>query len=245
MDATTKNFNKVQGELLKQADVKVWTPAVFHEYFTFCDMFYHGGKILVTLEAVLAAEQYQDASRFIYEMLARIDRPTSMEEWDARSFYMRLNTLMRVVKQTIQKFPELLTPLTVDKQRIKPQYSWLDDIYADSGKVKQPEAVVEAPKVQTGLVAMSPLAPAQRLADAMGKVADLYYAIAESITDDDIQSLSPEKKINALNKLSYVHANMKQKGLKVNFNFNKVTKGSSVEDMEAALLETDDNESEE
>ena len=242
MEQTVENRDVIAGNLLKQTDVALWPLDRFQDYFLFADFFYVGGKIVVTRETVAAAEQYQDASNFMWEMLTRIDRPLG-EDWNMRQFYMRLSTILRTVKLTIEKYPDLISALTVQNNRNKVQYSWMNNLYDAGGKWKRPEIMPEV--VPEKSVAVLPEAtPVARLADAMGKVADVYYQLANSITIEEINAMSARDRIAALNKLSYIHTSMKKfKPSKVFVNINTNKEGK--EKLEEALLNFDDDDSEE
>ena len=86
--------------------------------------------------------------------------------------------------------------------------------------------------------------PSERLVMAMNRVIELYQKIGVSITDEDLMELSVNEKINALQKLSYIHATTKK--FKPNMQFIKInTTKASTEKLEDALLKFNEDEQEE
>lgn len=232
------------GYLLRTDDIVKWNAETWNEYFQFSDFFYDAkGKIIVNQETVDAVEQYRTVSRFIDEMLVRIDRPFD-EDMDLKvwknQFFMRLNNLMRTVKVTIQKFPELLIPLVVEQQRSKVQFAWMNKIYNAEGKVINANVGGGVPEILQGtdmeIIPPSDVGASQRLLNAMDKVAEVYDNLANSITPKEIKSMNVKDRIAALQKLSYIHTANKK--FKPNMNFIKInTNKGGREELEAALLD--------
>lgn len=232
----------VKGILLREVEVASWDNEWFSEFFIFCEFFYNeNGKIVVNNDTVTAAYQYRDSSWFLDEMLERIDRPVEDNvKWKPK-FYMRLNVLMRTVINGIKKKPEILSPVLVEKYRGKFQNDWMNKIYDGSGKPKTTVVEITPTAEKEIIPSQGDILPSQRLQEAMGKVADIYDMIAGTITMKDIKGMNVKDKINALNKLSYIHNTTKK--FKPSMNFIKInTKTGSKEELEQALLTFDDEE---
>lgn len=233
--------NDLEGASLKSAEIALWKPEIFEEYFIFTDFFYLEGRIKVSQETIRAAEQYADSSWFIDHMLQRINRPSDWVLWDddpKKAYQEAFGRIMRnfsMVKKVIQQYPNLLNPLTVARQRQKPQWKWMDSIYDNEGRSKAPE-----PDSQEVSVIPSD-SPISRLAEAMGKVADVYDMLAGSISRKDIMSLSPKDRINALAKLSYIHTSLAKFKPSKTLNLINVQNGNK-DELEAALMDFNNDE---
>ena len=88
---------------------------------------------------------------------------------------------------------------------------------------------------------ITPLNASETLVGAVNKVIGIYNKIAASIKDSDIKKMDIKEKINALQKLSYLHnATKVTKMSPRTLNLIKLdTSTASVEVLEAALLEQD------
>lgn len=226
-----------QEKILNKEDVFKWSPLDFDEYFKIMDICYRGGKLAIDLNIVKAIEQYRGVSKMVDLILKCVNKPTSDPQFKLRSFFMRLNTFIRIVKQAIGDRPELVSPLTIERQMNKVEYDWMKKYYFDTG-LKREIALVP---VKTEIVQAdgSAAGPQARLALAMGKVADVYEMIAGSITAAELKTLKPMDKINALKSLSYIHASVGKwkpgKGFKI-ANPSKASK----EELEKELLNVND-----
>jgi len=228
------DMESIKGVIIKELDINMWDDKTFSEFFLFSDFFFgEDGKLNVNPSTVGVAEQYQDSSLFIKEMLTRIDYPlTSEVVWNRRKFFMRLNVMFRMVKKAIEKRPELLLPSLVIKQFNKKQYRWMNNLYNPDGIVRMVTITEERRLARTSA---NEITPSERLQEAMSKVADVYDMIAGTITEKEIKAMNVKDRINALNKLSYIHAT--QKKFKPNMNFIKInTKSGSAEQLENELL---------
>lgn len=84
-------------------------------------------------------------------------------------------------------------------------------------------------------VVVTPVNAAEVLVGAINNVITLYNKISDSIDDRDIQKMPLKDKINALQKLSYIHTATKKFQPKMQFIKIDTTKASA-NDLEAALL---------
>ena len=172
-------------------------------------------------------------------VLKRINRPSTMEGFKPKSFYMRMNTFQRMVKTAITQKPEILSPFTVQRVRMKPEYKWVDMLYDGNG---QPRTEVLTPETNLLPTVDNPLSKSQLdMANAISDVANVYRMIAGSITYDEIKKLKPMEKINALKSLSYVHSSVGKFKPSMKFTKININKGSK-EDLEAAILDFNDED---
>ena len=238
---------EIKGILYKGDDVELWDDKKFNDYYIFLDFLVgKDGKVHVTRDAVHAAQKFKLASPMISEILERIDVPLNMRDpdvWNYRKFYMRLQTVIRIVNTRLKVKPSLLIPALVKRERVKAHCAWMNDFYDEENIPKQS---LPAPKRRANskplLVLEEDISPAQKLINAIDKVANIYNLIADSIEQEDIDRLDVKDKINALQKLSYLYGAMKKtppKNLKV-ININ--TKTGSKEELEEALLSLDDTD---
>lgn len=95
-------------------------------------------------------------------------------------------------------------------------------------------------------VVVTPTNAAEVLVGAINNVIDLYNKISSSIDDADIKKMALKDRINALQKLSYIHTATKKFQPKMQFIKIDTTKASAT-DLEAALLDFNkvDNENDE
>lgn len=231
--------------LIKQEDLDKWDEKKYKEFFLFIDFFYgKDGKLHATKEAVLAAQQYKMASPFFAEVLEKIDVPYNPKEpelWNYRKFFMKLQTYIRVIKNKIIKNPSVLLPSLAEEQLSKLHCAWMLPYYEKDGTPKKIVTLTTKPK-ELLTIDGSEISPGQKLINAIGKVADVYDMIADSISYDDIQRLDTKDKINALQKLSYLYTAMKKTPPK-NMNFIKInTKTGGKEELENALLDFGNDE---
>jgi len=78
--------------------------------------------------------------------------------------------------------------------------------------------------------------PQEVLAQAFNRAIAVYNKIAQSITDDDIEAMSAEDKISALNKLSFIFKVVNKLPVR-NLAFTRInTNTASVQELENALL---------
>lgn len=229
----------IEGVMIREIDISKWNDLEFKEYFIFAEFFYKQGKIIATEETAQAAYQYAEASAFIGEMLTRINRPIiAGEEWNRRQFYMRLNSTLRTVNMYMKKHPEMLLQSIVIENRMKTHCQWMNDLYDAEGNVKKVE---EAPPMNLSVV--EGVQPASVLLEAMQRVANVYNALANSITEADIKKLDVKDRISALQKLSYIHTSAKK--FKPNLKFTKINiKTGSKEELEEALLDFNNDDEE-
>lgn len=219
-------------------DVAAMSKEELDEMFTILDFCYNDKhKFSVSRETVLALEQYQENSAFLKEILRRIDRFTTDEDFNVKSFYMRMNTVLRVLKIQITRQPKLLSPLTISRIRLKPEYKWIDLLYDGNGDPKQDNLVPETRIVPSE----NPLSQSQLdLASSLSQVASVYSMIAGSITYEEIQKLKTMEKINSLKLLSYVHNSVGKFKGSMKFTKINITKGSK-EELESAMLDFDED----
>lgn len=85
-------------------------------------------------------------------------------------------------------------------------------------------------------VVVTPVNAAEVLVGAINNVIGLYNKISESIDDVDIKKMPLKDKINALQKLSYIHTATKKFQPKMQFIKIDTTKASAT-DLESALLD--------
>lgn len=226
-------------KVMSQEDVLSMSKEQMDEIFTIMDFCYDkdSHKFKVSRETVLALEQYQEASPLLRDILKRINRYSTDEDFNPKSFYMRMNTVLRVLKLAVAKRPEIMSPLTVSRIRLKPEYKWVDVLYDGNGAPRQ-----NALEPQTSILpATSPINQAQAdMASALTQVANVYTMIAGSITYEEIQKLKTMDKINALKSLSYIHSSVGKFRGSMKFTKINITKGSK-EELEAAMLDLDED----
>lgn len=225
--------------VLSKEEVLQWNKKQIDEIFVIFDFCYKDHKFNVTRETILAFEQYQNSSELLKDILKRINRFSTDEDFNPKSFYMRMNTVLRMVKMSIVQKPELMSPVTVDRVRLKPEYKWIDVLYDSNGTPKG-----EIIEPETSLIAApeNALSRAQNdMAGALSNVANVYSMIAGSITLAEIQKLKTMDKINALKSLSYIHSSVGKFRGSVKFTKINITKGTK-EELESAMMDFSDDE---
>lgn len=232
--------------LMRTEEMDSWDDKKFSDFFVFQDFFYgKDGKIHATKEIVQAVQQYKLASPFIVEMLEKINvplDPKKPEEWNYRKFFMKLQVIIRVVKNRIKGKPGILLPSLVKAQLEKKHCEWMKEVYENDGTPKLITALTNKKPKDLLILPDEEISPGQKLINAIGKVADVYDMIAGSIKPEDIQRLDTKDKINALQKLSYLYSAMKKTPPK-NLNFIKInTKTGGKEELESALLDFGNDE---
>lgn len=91
--------------------------------------------------------------------------------------------------------------------------------------------------VSAPMIAVTPSNAGEVLATASQKVIALYEQLANSIKEDDFRKMTIKEKINALQKLSYIH-NTQKKMKPPSLNFIKLNvKESTPQALEEALLD--------
>lgn len=229
---------QVEDKVMSREDVLGMDKQQMDEMFTILDFCYDPDthKYKVTRETILALEQYQDSSNLLKDVLRRINRYSTDADFNPKSFYMRMNTVLRVVKLAVTKQPDILSPLTVSRVRLKPEYKWVDVLYDGNGGPRQNALVPDVSVLPEG----NPLSAAQvDMAGALSQVANVYKMIAGSITYEEILKLKTMDKINALKSLSYIHSSVGKFRGSVKFTKINITKGSK-EELESAMLDFDD-----
>ena len=95
-------------------------------------------------------------------------------------------------------------------------------------------------------IVVTPVNASEILVGAVNKVIEIYNNIASSISDDDIKKMQVKEKINALQKLSYLHAAIRNaKQTKNTMNFIKIdTSNAKAADLEEALMNMDKDDEE-
>lgn len=234
------SINAEPDKVMSQQDILLMNKEQLDEIFNILDFCYdkETHKYKVTRETILALEQYQDNSELLRDILKRINRYSTDEDFNPKSFYMRMNTILRVLKLGINKQPDLLSPLTVSRVRLKPEYKWVDVLYDGNGAPRQNILIPETHVMPVE----SPINQAQAdMASALTQVANVYTMIAGSITYEEIQKLKTMDKINALKSLSYIHSSVGKFRGSMKFTKINITKGNK-EELESAMLDFSDDE---
>lgn len=239
-------YRIVKGILLKNADVQAWDETKFVSFFDFLDRFYvvlNGkGKLNVTLEKIQFCEQQltEEPEGSFAEFMWRIDRWT--EPFDGsihKSFYIRTANLMKIVFLYLKNHPELITDAIKEHCKGKVQYEW---ILSNTRVVTTKMGAEVVEHSHGGYEGNVPIRAGYadadaRMIDSILKVANVYDMIASGITKKDIEKLNVKEKINALQKLSFIHT--VTKNFKPNNNtFKQINIYKAGKDeLEAALLD--------
>lgn len=215
-DDVGNKYRAVRGILLRNAEVAKWESQRFIDFFDFLDRFYafdkdEKGKISCTIQRIQIAELEMKEENCPYiEFMFRIDRWTEPFDGDVhKKFYIRLANLMRIVIRYCKFHPAVLTEELRNHIKDKPQYSWCLTNYKTT-ITKVGAEVVDSNTMgfqgNTLLTGMGSANADQMMLESIVKVASVYDMIASSISKRDIEKLNIKDKINALQKLSFIHS---------------------------------------
>ncbi len=241
---TTTKIKPETKPVYKMEEVLEWEPYFFKSYFDFIGLFYIGenSKFNLTRAGVEQAIRLAQTNYSFQDFLLKIDAPWKPEDKLNRRFQMRLIAIINIVKRSVISKPEIL-PKEVIKENYEKKYcEWLKEIYYNDGTSRSAKTSIQIATEQFN--AVNPVVPESAngvLAEAMGRVADIYNKIAISVTDKEIKGMDVKDRISALQKLSYIHNTTKK--FKPNMNFIKInTTQASAEKLESALLSFNDDE---
>lgn len=241
----TNPYRAIEGTLLRGADVAKWNSEKFEQFFDFSNRLYDNEtrKISCSTERVLGLESdLSDETCTHAEFMHRINKWTDENPTDTsnKGFYMRFSTLLRVVVQYLKRHPSAMTPEIREKISDKPQYAWCMDNFATKVTVIGAEVVEQDNNSYVGNVQVKEgkVPNTEKLImDGILKVGELYLTIANSISKKDVEKMNVKDKIGSLQKLSSIHATLKN--FKPNSQiFQQININSSGrEELETALLD--------
>lgn len=207
-------YRFVKDTLLRNTDVQGWDEAKFLSFLVFLDRFYEivygKGKLAVTVLKIQVCEQVisEHPDDPIAEFMWRVNRWSEPFDGDVhRKFYIRVANMMRIVFGYLKQNPVVVTDAIKEHCKGKIQYEW---ILSNTRIVTTRMGAKIVEHNNTGFTGNSMEnvghADADKvMLDSILKVANVYDMIASGITKKDIDKLNIKDKINALQKLSFIH----------------------------------------
>lgn len=239
-------YRFVKDTLLRTFDVQTWEEEKFLAFLSFLDSFYEvvygKGKLAVTVVKIQLLEQ--KLSEFpdnpTAEFMWRVNRWSEPFDGDVhKKFYIRVANMMRIVFGYLKQNPAVITDAIKEHCKGKIQYEW---ILTNTRIVTTKMGATVVEHDPTGFTGNSMQAAGYANADkvmldSILKVANVYDMIASGITKKDIEKLNVKDKINALQKLSFIHT--VTKNFKPNNNTFKQINiyKAGAQELEAALLD--------
>ena len=207
-------------------ELSKWGEAAFLSFLRLCQCFIvpdgkKGERWEITSFRREAAETAGAVDTHISEMLGRVALPLSDELASDRKFYYRFVALTRLVLRYLRANPERVTSAMRTVIEPSMRLSWC---------LTERTEIIAAPQLAR------PATVDEMLAAAHEKIASVCYALANSISQEDIGKLPPKEKLLALSRLQYIFdAQHRQKPTRGVFKHLVIAKASR-DELEATMF---------
>ncbi|MGC9602253.1 MAG: hypothetical protein ABSE76_00710 [Minisyncoccia bacterium] len=179
----------LRGKLPTRQELSGWDEAKYLAFLQFCQLFITqtptGSVIRVTKERwqethSLPLESHQE---FFYRIDCSPEDPAATE----RAFYHRLANMMKGVLGYLRLHPETITPAMREIIEPNQRFKWC-----------------LATRTPVPVIIPRPVSFDDKLAEAADKVTDLFIRLVDSISQEDLDQMSPKERVLAASRMQYV-----------------------------------------
>ena len=204
------------GKLPTHQELSEWVEPQYLSFLSVCRHFIaqtpKGPKWHVTRENWEAAALSDDAD--FVEVMERINIYPAQEGATEKKFYYKFQQMVRLVLGYLRDHPDRITPSMREIMQPNGRLNWC---------LVQP-------------VIARPLDLQERIASVYEKTVDVVYMLADSITAQEIESMTPKEKLLAMGRLNYVYGIRKDIQPRRSMIPQLNVRTASVKELEAELL---------